>query len=180
METLLPHIVLESIIFHAQGSSIGTMSLYTAFVITLSLTRWSHRFHGSYFESADISIYRTIRISQTTSRSGKPLCGDTCRISWIRQACSSYLFFSRSDILEAQACFLHTCRPCHGACSGTEGCSAIETGSNNVSHDVGCLLKSSGIAIACAPGPLKSSDSGRLPCPAYTSPGYSYGGGTRL
>ena len=68
METLLPHVVLESIIFHAQGSSVGTISLYTAFVITLSLTRCSHRFHGFYFESADISIYRTIRIS-------KPLLG---------------------------------------------------------------------------------------------------------
>ena len=65
---------------------------------------------------------------------------------------------------EDRACVLNTCRPCHGACSGTRGCSAIETRSNDVSYAVDGVLISSGIAIVCALGPLKSTDSVCLPC----------------
>lgn len=176
METLLPHIVMERIVFHAQDPLIGTIGVYTAFVITLFSTRCSHRFQGSYFESADISIYRTSRIFQATSLRGNPLCGDACRMSWFHWAYYSYRFLSRNELIDPQACLLHTCRPCHGACSGTSSCSAIESGSNGVSHAVGFVLISSGIAIACAPGPLKSSDSGRLPCLACFSPGSSHSG----
>lgn len=84
METLLPHIVMEGVFFNAQGPLIGTIGVYIAFVITMFSTRCSHRFHGFYFESADISIYRTSRIFQATSLRGNPLSGDACRMSWFR------------------------------------------------------------------------------------------------
>lgn len=61
-------------------------------------------------------------------------------------------------------CFFRTCRLCHGACSGTTGCSAIEMGSNNVSHAASGVLISTSAATAYAPGPLKSSDSSHFPC----------------
>lgn len=40
------------------------------------LSSISHRFHGYYFESADMGIYRTNWILQANSLRGKPLCGD--------------------------------------------------------------------------------------------------------
>jgi hypothetical protein len=73
------------------------------------------------------------------------------------------------------ACFSQTCSQYHGVCSGATECSAIETGSNNVSYAASDVLISSGTAVVRAPGPLKSSESGNLPCLAESLPCSSHG-----